>query len=170
MARTRAVRLTAVAAVAALLGAGIGSAATSKPITAEGVGGVKLGKKHSKLRAQGLVGRMRPGCELGGPRTRSARLRRPLRGVVNYTTRRPRRVRDITIQRGAAARGVAVGDRMRDIKAAFPKRRVNHGTDETFGVTLVTIPRRAGGRITFAVDVDTRRITLIGVPHVAFCE
>ena len=56
-------------------------AATPK-ITADGVGKVKLGKRHSVLRAQGLVGKIGPGCELA-ENTRSASLKPPLKGTAN---------------------------------------------------------------------------------------
>ena len=150
--------------------ADVDRAPAAPKITAAGVGTVKIGKTHRRLRAQGLVGRIRPGCELGGPRTRSARLRAPLDGSVNYTLRSPRKVTDIIIRGGAEARGVGIGDRIADIKDAFPKAKVDRSTEEVFGITLVKIPKKGGGRIQFAVDVDTKRIDLIGVPFIAFCE
>jgi hypothetical protein len=146
------------------------AAAAPKKITAEGVGKVKLGKTHRRLREQGLVRRLRRGCELAGPDARSARLRAPLQGQVNYTMTTPRRVTDITIRGGAKARGVGVGATIRRIKDAFPRAKVDHSTDEVFGITLVKIPKNGGGPIKFAVDVDTHRTTLIGVPIIAFCE
>jgi hypothetical protein len=158
------------AAVAALMLAVPASALTPQTITRRGVGDVKLGMTFHELREMGLVGRLRRGCELGGPNTRSARLRSPLRGVVDFTTTTPRRVTNITIRRGARARGVRVGDRIRDIKDAYPKAKVNRDTEEVFGVWLVRIPRGGGGRITFSVPVDTKRINQIGVPFIPFCE
>ena len=171
---SRTLAATAALATAGAIATGVapgqtGRAATKK-ITAQGVGQVKLGMTHRELRERGLVGRLRRGCELGGPDTRSARLRRPLRGQVNYTTTTPRRVTDITIRGGARARGVGIGATIRQIRAAFPKARVNRATEEVFGITLVRIPRNGGGPMRFAVDVDTRRTTLIGVPIIAFCE
>jgi hypothetical protein len=164
------------ATVAAVAGLGVATAGAVSPagstqkITRAGVGDVKLGMTYQQLRAQGLVRRIRRGCELGGPDTRSARLKSPLKGEVNFGRKKPRRVRDITITGGATARGVGIGDRTADIKDAYPKAKVNHKTEEVFGVTLVRVPRKGGGPIRFAVDVDTKRITLIGVPHIAFCE
>jgi hypothetical protein len=164
-------RRTLIAAgVAALLLALPASAAAPQKITKNGVGEVKLGMTFQELRDQGLVGKLRPGCELGGPNTRTARLRSPLRGDVDFTQTTPRKVTNITIRRGARARGVKVGDRIRDIKDAYPKAKVNRDTEEVFGIWLVRVPRNGGGRISFAVDADTRKITLIGVPFIPFCE
>jgi hypothetical protein len=158
------------AAVAALVLALPASAAAPKKITRDGVGQVKLGMTFQELRDKGLVGKLRPGCELGGPNTRSARLRSPLRGTVDFTQTTPRKVTNITIRSGARARGVKVGDRIRDIKDAYPRAKVNRDTEEVFGVWLVRVPRNGGGRITFSVPVDTKRIDLIGVPFIPFCE
>jgi hypothetical protein len=148
----------------------VASAAAPKKITAKGVGGVRIGMRYTTLRARGLVGRIRHGCELGGPNTRSAPLRAPLQGTVNFTLTAPRRVTDITIRGGAKARGVGIGAKPARIKAAFPKVRADHSTDSTFLLTLYKVPRNGGGRMVFAVDTGTKRTTLIGVPFVAFCE
>jgi hypothetical protein len=158
------------AAVAALVLAVPASALAPQKITRHGVGQVRLGMTFKELREKGLVGRLRRGCELGGPDTRSARLRSPLRGVVDFTQTRPRKVTNITIRRGARARGVKVGDRIRDIKDAYPKARVNRATEDVFGVWLVRVPRTGGGRFTFSVPVDTKRIDQIGVPFIPFCD
>jgi hypothetical protein len=164
-------RRTLIAAgVVALILALPASAAAPQKITRNGVGKVKLGMTFQELREQGLVGRLRHGCELGGPNTRTARLRSPLRGDVDFTQTTPRKVTSITVRRGARARGVKVGDRIRDIKDAYPKAKVNRDTEEIFGIWLVRVPRNGGGRITFAIDADTRKITLIGVPFIPFCE
>jgi hypothetical protein len=170
--------LTRAALAAAALGAvalapamATGSAAPKK-ITAAGVGQVKLGKTFRELRDDGLLGRMRPGCPLGGPDTRSARLRSPLRGSVDLSTnQRPRRVRNITVTGGARARGVGVGATIAQIRAKFPGARVDRNTEEVFGFTLVRIPKSGpGDRFQFAVDVDTDRTIQIGIPGIAVCD
>jgi hypothetical protein len=135
------------------------------------VDGVHLGDTHADLRARGKVGPIRPGCELGGPNTRSARLRAPLRGSVNYTLSSPRRVDSITVRGGARARGIGIGAKIPAILARFPNATVDHSTDEVFQLTLVQTPRRpSGGQITFGVSTQTDRTTVIGVPFIAFCE
>ena len=166
--------LAAVVALAAIV---VGSSAApaetgsaAPKITSEGVGAVKLGATHRALREAGLVGRIRRGCELGGPTTRSARLKPPLKGSVNYTLTKPRLVVDIAVRGGAKARGVGIGAKIPAIKAAFPKAKVSHATEQVFGITLVRIPKNGGGRIQFAVSTTTKRTTLIAVPRIAFCE
>jgi hypothetical protein len=159
---------------AAVVGSGIAPAETGraapKKITAAGVDGVKLGDLHADLRQKGLVGPIRKGCPLGGPTTRSARLKAPLKGNVNYTSTKPRLVRSIAVRGGARARGVGVGSKIPAIKAAFPKAKVDKDTEQVFGIWLVKIPKNGGGRLQFAVDVDTKRTTVIGIPGVPFCE
>jgi hypothetical protein len=165
--------IAVVALGAVVIGSGVAPAETGNAapkITAAGVGAVKLGALHADLRAAGLVGPIKPGCELGGPTTRSARLKPPLEGLVNYTQTKPRRVVDISIRGGAKARGVGIGAKIPAIKAAFPKAKVSHATEQVFGITLVRIPPDGGGRLQFAVSTTTKRTTRIAVPRIAFCE
>jgi hypothetical protein len=160
-------------AAAALVPAGVAAAAitsaTPAKITRHGVDGVRLGRTFHALRQDGLVGRLRPGCELA-ENTRSARLKAPLKGSVDFTQSNPRKVVDIAVRGGARARGVGVGSRASKIRRKFPKARFDHSTEDVFGITLVKIPRHHGGRMQFAVSTETHRVTLIGVPFIAFCE
>jgi hypothetical protein len=159
------------AVVVALLAAGTAFAAAAV-ITPVRVDGVHLGDTHADLRARGKVGPIRPGCELGGPNTRSAKLKAPLKGSVNYTLSSPRKVDSITITGGAKARGVGIGATIAQIKAKFPHAKVDHSTDQVFQLTLVKTPKRphSGGRIMFGVSTQTHKTTIIGVPFIAFCE
>ncbi len=165
---TAALGALAIAPAAATPGSA-GSAAAKK-ITPAGVGQVKLGRTFGELRDAGLIGRLRPGCELSGPNTRFARLKAPLSGTVDFTRTTPRRVKRVTVRGGAKARGVGIGATISQIKTAFPKATVDHSTEALFNITLVKIPKDGGGRIQFAVDVDTDKTTLIAVPRLAFCE
>jgi hypothetical protein len=163
------------AAVAALAAGGLlavpAVAATPEKVTSKGVDGVKLGAKHSVLRERRLLGRKRPGCELDGPEARAAKLRgMAAEGFVNLTKDKPRRVDNVQLRSGAEAAGVGFGDRKADIKAAFPHAKFITQTEEPFGLTLAEVPKRDGGKLQFGIDVDTKRITLIGVPFILFCE
>ena len=170
--------LAATAALGALgvMGSGVAAApveignAAPKRITPSGVGAVKLGKTYKQLREQDLVGKIRRGCELGGPNTRSAPLRPPLKGGVDFTLTAPRKVTNIAIRGGATARGVGIGAKIAKIKSAYPKAKVDHSTDDTFGITLVKVPKGGGGRLQFAVDTTTKKVRLIGIPFIPFCE
>jgi hypothetical protein len=154
----------------AAVAAGRPAPQAAKKVTKDGVGQVKRNMTHKELREKGLVGRLRPGCELGGGATRSARLLAPLRGQDNYSLTNPRLAKIIIVRRGAKAKGVGRGDTIPEIKAKFPHARVNKATEEVFRLWLVTVPKRDGGKFQFAVDADTERITLIGVPILTFCE
>ena len=79
------------------------------------------------------------------PNTRSAKLKAPLKGSVNYTLHNPRKVDSITITGGAKARGVGIGATIPQIKAKFPHATVDHSTDQVFQLTLVKTPKRPHG-------------------------
>jgi hypothetical protein len=146
------------------------AAPAPKKITAAGVDGVKLGAIHKDLRAAGRVGPLHHGCNLAGPNTAAATLRSPLRGSVDYTKTSPHKVTNITVRGGATARGVGVGATKAKVKAKFPQVKFDHRTDATFGLTLARVPRRDGGKLQFAIDTTTHKVTLIGIPFIAFCE
>src|SRR4051812_46651515 len=74
--------------------------AAAKKITPRGVGAVKLGARHTALRAAGLVRRIQPNCEPAGPQNRGAGLKSPLQGSVDYRASSPARVRSIFIRGG----------------------------------------------------------------------
>jgi hypothetical protein len=164
-----------VVVTALALGPATATAAAPPKITFKGVGQVKLGKTFKSLRDAGLVGKLHKGnCDAAGPSALPfAKLRSPLKGTVEFNQGTPHRVNNITIRGGAKARGVGIGDRLKDIKAKFPKRQVDHSQEGVFGAFFVWIPKlHPVGKVkmNFVIDSDTRKITLIGVPFVPFCE
>jgi hypothetical protein len=163
-----------IASGVALVGSAAAPAINSNPnlkaITPAGVNGVRVGATYQHLRAARLIGPVRPGCELAGPQARSARLVAPLQGSVDFTQTSPRKVATIAITGGATAHGVGVGATTATIKHAFPTAVFDHGTDAMFAITLVKAHRSDVGRVQFGLDTKTKRVTLIGVPNIAFCE
>jgi hypothetical protein len=139
-------------------------------ITASGVGAVKLGKTYRALRGAGLLGKLRPGCPLAGPNTRSAPLRPPLKGSVDLSQTSPRKVTDISVTGGAAARGIGIGATRAQVKAAFSKMKLDHSPESVFGITIARIPKGGGGPLEFAIDTKTKKVTLIALPFIAFCD
>ena len=159
--------LAAALVVAALTPAPALAAAT---VTPKGVGAVKLGATYTSLRARGLVGELRPGCELGGPNTRSAVLRAPLEGSIDFTLTTPRKARTISISGGAEARGVGIGDSAADVRRAYPKAVFNRSVEDTFLATFVKAGPKGGGPLAFAISTRTKQVTQIAVPNLALCE
>jgi hypothetical protein len=172
--RSRLLLACAATIVAAALGTAAAPALTVRAapqrVTPAGVGAVKLGTTYTRLRAAGLVGTIGPGCELSGPQARSAKLRAPLTGVVDFTRTTPRKAATIVVTRGAAARGVGIGASPAKLRRAFPKATFDHGTDNTFGLTVASVPKGGGGRLQFAIDTKTHKVVQIGVPSLAFCD
>src|SRR3954464_9799576 len=120
----------AVGGTAVAFAAGSSPAARPKRVSARGVDGGRLHATYRHLRRAHLVRRIHHGCEFGGPNTRSARLRAPLRGQVDFTLHRPRRVTDIVVTHGARTHGVGIGSTIPQIRAAFPHARVDHSTED----------------------------------------
>jgi hypothetical protein len=145
--------------------------AAGQQITKRGVGQVHIGDRYLQLRQAGKIGKVGPGCELAGPNARSAKLKPPVKGSADLSFHSPRKITNITITGGATARGVGIGDKIPDIKAAYPKAYVDHSTEAVFAFTLVVVRGKDNGsRIAFAVDTGTKKITSIGVPFLAACE
>lgn len=154
--------------LAAALALTASPAVAAEKVTRAGVGDIEIGETYRSIRDAGLVGRTQPGCELEGPGRRVARLRAPLRGFVQLD--RERRVEGVYVTKGATARGVAVGDRLRKLRRAYDRVKVDRSTEETFGIALATIPRASGGRLQFAIGEKSGRVQGIGVPIIPFCE
>lgn len=175
---TRRVGATAALVGVSALVVGVGSAPAgvqSEPapvITGKRVGDVKVGASYASLRKKNLVGRIRHGCELGGPNTRAAKLKSPLKGFVDFTLKDPRKVTTISITGGTAqtAKGIGIGSTLDEIAAAYPHAKVNHTTDEVFEATFVTVPKSDGGKFQFAVSTKTGKTNQVGVPTLSVCE
>jgi hypothetical protein len=161
------------AAPALLAGLALTASAAAAParpeaarISGAGVDGVKVGASYTSLRLAHKIAKATRGCELAGPQARSARLRAPLKGSVDLTITKPRRVDTITVLGGAKAKGVGVGSSRAAVKHAFPKAKFRH----VLGFTVARVPKSEGGPFEFLLGTTGKRVELVGIPHVAFCE
>jgi hypothetical protein len=163
-------KLLGALAAGAALAAAPALAAPDRPaaakVTGAGVDGVKVGASYTSLRLAGKLAKATRGCELAGPQARAARLRAPLKGSVNLTISRPRRVDTITVTGGAKAKGVGVGSTRAAVKAAFPHAKFHH----VLGLVLARVPKADGGRFEFSLGTKGKRVDAVGIPHLAFCE
>lgn len=144
--------------------------AAKQPVNADGVGDVTLGATHASLKREGLVGRQRKGCEFAGPRARTARLRGRLEGLVELTNRDPRKVKSILVTKGAAINGVDPGDTRKSVLRAFPDAKVERGAEKRFGLTVVQVGRADGGPLQIGIGTKSRRVELLAVPYILFCD
>ena len=158
------------AAPALLAGLALTATAAAAPgaakITGAGVDGVKVGASYTALRNAHKLAKATRGCELAGPQARSAKLRAPLKGSVDLTISRPRKVDTITVTGGARANGVGVGATLATVKGAFAHEKVRH----VLGVTIVRVPKADGGPFELSLGAAGKHVDSIGIPHLAFCE
>jgi hypothetical protein len=61
---------------------------------------------------------------------------------------------------------VGVGSTRAAVKHAFPQAKFRR----VLGVTLARVPKSEGGRFEFLLGAAGKKVELIGIPHVAFCE
>jgi hypothetical protein len=158
------------AAPALLAGLALTATAVAAPgaakISGAGVDGVKVGASYTSLRLAHKIAKATRGCELAGPQARSAELLAPLKGSVDLTITRPRKVDTITVTGGAKAKGVGVGSTRAAVKRAFPRAKFRR----VLGFSLARVPKSEGGRFEFLLGTNGKKVQLIGIPHVAFCE
>jgi hypothetical protein len=158
------------AAPALLAGLALTATAAAAPgaakISGAGVDGVKVGASYTSLRNAHKLAKATRGCELAGPQARAAKLLAPLKGSVNLTLTRPRKVDTITVTGGARAKGVGVGSSRAAVKRAFPKARFRR----TLGITIALVPKSEGGTFELSLGPAGKRVDSIGIPHLAFCE
>jgi hypothetical protein len=158
------------AAPALLAGLALTATAVAAPgaakISGAGVDGVKVGASYTSLRLAHKIAKATRGCELAGPQARAARLLAPLKGSVDLTISKPRKVDTITVIGGARAKGVGVGSTRAAVKHAFPRAKFRR----VLGLTLARVPKSEGGPFEFSLGPAGKKVDAIGIPHLAFCE
>lgn len=157
-----AVAVLALASVASLAG-GAGALTPAPPTaTPKGVGDLRLGRTIEALRMDGLIGRVHKHCRLRPERV--ATLKPPLEGTARFYPER--RLSTIEVTGGAVtAKGVGVGTPLAEALRAYPKaihRTTPPKSRIRFGV--VAIGNNPHLKMVLKIDLDTRRVSEIGIP------
>ena len=70
----------------------------------------------------------------------------------------------------APMKTISNGSTKRQVRRSYPGASFRHSTEDVFGITLVNVPRGDGGKLQMGISVDTKRVIVFAVPHLAFCE
>lgn len=171
-------RLSAAAALAALVGAAIwaapGGAASYAPamqIVKPGqVGQIHLGETIASLSKRKLIGGLKRGCELD-PGQRVAPLKAPLEGFAIFF-HGGKRLSSLAIEGGAiTAQGIAVGTAAAAARDAYPKAEYDRpGSLEPFAQGFLWVNRSTHPKMTFLIEPSSKRVEAIDLPSPNFCE
>jgi hypothetical protein len=123
------------------------------------------------LHRRGLIGHLRPGCELD-PGARIAPLRGGLKGFVNFGYPDLNKATSIIVTGGAHdAKGIGVGSSAAAARDAYPGARYNApGTYKPFAEGFLWVGGYPHSRLAFTINPLTRRVSSIDIPFPAFCE
>jgi hypothetical protein len=140
-------------------------------VTERGLGRLQLDMTLDEAKATRSIGPTHPGCELGGPGEFVAALRTGVEGTVYFNDGV---LTAIVVRAGAAtAAGVGPGSTLQEIKSVYALGydvAVDHGTDETFGATFVSVKRSGRDLFGFDVDTATQRARSLAIPSLRTCE
>ena len=140
-------------------------------VTERGLGKLQLDMTLDEAKATRSIGPTHPGCELGGPGEFVAALKTGVEGTVYFNDGV---LTAIVVRAGAAtAAGVGPGSTLQEIKSVYALGydvAVDHGTDETFGATFVSVKRSGRDLFGFDVDTATLRARSLAIPSLRTCE
>ncbi|HEX2393065.1 MAG TPA: hypothetical protein VHI77_09120 [Solirubrobacterales bacterium] len=147
-------------------------------VSSRGAGAVRLGMTAEDLQRRGLIGQLRPGCELY-PRGRFAALRPPLSGFATFANGKAQgekaRLTSLDITGGAeTARNIGIGSSPQEALRAYPRSRFESGTNPETETVLNTgrirVPDASKPRFTFLLRSAGAGVVDIAVPAPLPCE
>lgn len=125
------------------------------------------------MRAEGLIGTVRKGCDIMSPPNYWARLRPPVRGTATFRGNTPRSpLRSLWLEGGVVTdRGVKVGSPAAAVRRVYPRAQVvNTRPGDPLQFSAITIVRKGKWRMWFLLDQPGGRVEAISVPGPEFCE
>jgi hypothetical protein len=146
-------------------------AATAPAVmTAAGIGPIKIGATAASLQQAGLIGKLKPGCELNVPRGSFANVRGPFTGSVGFDSKK--RVTSVNAWKGAVDRfGLTVGSTDRQVLAKYPHAHyLKAKLTDPIPVSLIAIGNVNHPRYSFSVDPKTRKVIELDNPYAQVCE
>lgn len=161
----------ALAATAAPDGSQPTAAAAATPwlVSAKGIGPVTLGRSYAGLKADGLVGKLRPGCPLG-PKRFGAKLRPPAKGLVTFNAHR--HVVDVSVTAAAqTAKHATIGDTATHVLALYPSARyIKAKPTDPIPFGVIQVNKKGKPQFSFLIDATTKRVVQLDAPTAQFCE
>ena len=142
-------------------------------LTEHGVPGLTIGRTLAAVRADGLVGKLSPGCELASPRPSFAPLRAPLVGSVEFDGSGPKaKLITLNITKGAMTdRGIRIGASAAAVRRAYPKARVEHSAaPNPLEYDAIVVTRGGEDRIWFLLNKRGGHVQSMSLPGANFCE
>jgi hypothetical protein len=171
-------RISAAAALAALVGAAIwaapggavGYAPALQTIKPGQVGQIQLGDTIASLSKRKLIGGLKPGCELD-PGQRVAKLKSPLKGFAIFF-HGGKRLSSLVVEGGAeTAKHIRVGSTVREAKQAYPAAEYDRpGNVEPFAEGFLWVNDSSNPKMTFLIEPNSKRVEAIDLPSPNFCE
>jgi hypothetical protein len=150
--------------------ASAGAEPATETATPAGVGPLRLGMTATALRRQGLIGPLRPGCELD-PGQRAADLSPPLSGLAVFQDPNTRLAAIDATAGVVTASGIKVGSSAAAMLAAYPNAEYQRPEpDAPLPSGSLTITRGGEVLMTISVDSTTNLVSGINVPWPAVCE
>jgi hypothetical protein len=150
------------------------TAASGSPtvVTEKGLGKLQIDMTLAAAKATGQIGTTRPGCELGGPGELVADINTGVAdGLVYFNDEH---LSGIVVRSGAkTAAGVGPGSTIVQIQQAYPAPydvKVDHSTEEVFGVAIVSVSRSTKQLFGFDVDPGTKKSRTLAIPAIRTCD
>lgn len=145
--------------------------AASRTLTENGLGKLRLDMTLADARETGEIGSGRPGCELAGSGEIVTDLNTGVEGLVYFNDDL---LTGIVVRNGATtATGVGPGSTIAEIQQAYGSGyevKVDRGTEEVFGVAIVSVLRGSKQLFGFDVPPDTGKARSLATPAIRFCE